>query len=62
MCAAPTPIPTFYPLFLSQLDKGRIAQCIFPAWEPTPAALQKATGGKFNVRVVKWLAGKPIDN
>ena len=51
----------FYPVFLSQLEKGRIVQCVFPAWEGTPAGLQKATGGKFTVRAIKWAAGRAVE-
>jgi hypothetical protein len=51
----------FYPLFLSQLGKGRIVQCVYPAWQGTPGDLQKATGGKFTVRAIKWAAQRAVD-
>jgi hypothetical protein len=46
----------FYPLYISQLGKGRIVGCQFPAWSPTPTALTSATDGEFNLRCVLWLA------
>jgi hypothetical protein len=49
----------FYPLYISQLGKGRIVGCSFT--EPVPAELNAATGGKFTCRCVKWLAGRPLD-
>ena len=47
---------TFFPLYISQLGKGRIVGCQFPAWSPTPTALTSATDGEFNLRCVLWLA------
>jgi hypothetical protein len=47
---------TFYPLYVSQLGKGRIVGCQFPAWSPTPKDLMSATDQEFNIRAVKWLA------
>jgi hypothetical protein len=49
----------FCPLYVSQLGKGRIVGCSFS--EPVPAELNAATGGKFTVRCVKWLAGREIN-
>jgi hypothetical protein len=46
----------FYPLYVSQLGKGRIVGCQFPAWTPTPKDLMAATDQQFNIRAVKWLA------
>jgi hypothetical protein len=46
----------FCPLLVFELGKGRVVQCAFPAWEATPVDLQKATGGKFNVHAIEWLA------
>jgi len=45
----------FYPLYVSQLGKGRIVGCQFPAWEGTPKDLMAATDGEFNLRCVLWL-------
>ena len=47
---------TMYPLYISQLGKGRIIGCQFPAWEPTPKSLMAATNNDFNLRCVLWLA------
>jgi hypothetical protein len=46
----------FYPLYVSQLGKGRIVGCQFPAWTPMPKDLMAATDQQFNIRAVKWLA------
>ena len=47
---------TFYPVYISQLGKGRIIGCQFPAWEPMPKSLMSATDNEFNLRCVQWLA------
>jgi hypothetical protein len=47
---------TFYPLYVSQLGKGRIVGCQFPAWSAMPTALASATDSEFNLRCVLWLA------
>jgi hypothetical protein len=53
---------TFYPLYISQLGKGRIVGCQFPAWSPMPKSLMAATDDQFNIRAVRWLAEKPQTN
>jgi RNA polymerase sigma factor (sigma-70 family) len=50
-----------FPLFISQLGEGRIVGCSFPHSQPIPPELNAATGGKFTVRCVKWLAGEKLD-
>jgi beta-lactamase regulating signal transducer with metallopeptidase domain len=48
----------FYPLYLSQLGKGRIVGCSFVGYAEAPADLERAASGKFTVRCVTWLAGR----
>jgi hypothetical protein len=48
----------FYPLYVSQLGKGRIVGCQFPAWSMMPKDLMSATDQEFNIRAVLWLAHK----
>ncbi len=48
----------FYPLYVSQLGKGRIVGCEFPAWSMMPKDLMSATDQEFNIRAVLWLAHK----
>ncbi len=53
------PIPSnyaFYPVILNRLGSGRIVNCQFTSWEPTPDDLQKPTDGKFLIHCVDWLA------
>jgi RNA polymerase sigma factor (sigma-70 family) len=51
----------FYPVYVSQLGKGKIVGCSFSGSQPAPADLNAAAGGKFTVRCVKWLAGRAFD-
>jgi hypothetical protein len=51
----------FYPLYVSQLGKGRIVGIAFAHYQPIPQELQKATGGKFLQRCIRWAANRPLD-
>jgi RNA polymerase sigma factor (sigma-70 family) len=50
-----------YPLYLSELEKGRIVSCSIANNVDTPAALQDATGGQFMRRAVRWAARRPVE-
>src|SRR5207248_8869616 len=43
---------TFYPLYISELGKGKIVGCQWPAWEAMPKDLASATDNSFNLRAV----------
>lgn len=49
-----------YPLSIGQLGKGRIVSCAY-AGDAVPVELTAATGGNFGVRLVRWAAGRPVE-
>jgi hypothetical protein len=55
----PTTQPTvmFYPLYTSQLGKGRIIVC---QWESMPPEWRDATKGRFHIHAAQWLANRTI--
>jgi hypothetical protein len=55
------PAPTFYPLYTTQLGKGRIVVCSFAGYTDTPPDLQTATADKFTVHAMQWLANRPLE-
>jgi hypothetical protein len=54
---ATQPTVMFYPLYVSQLGRGKIVVC---QWESMPAEWRDATKGRFHVHAVEWLAGRQI--
>ncbi|HEY7090058.1 MAG TPA: sigma-70 family RNA polymerase sigma factor [Tepidisphaeraceae bacterium] len=55
----PSPPPvqwSFYPLYIVRLGRGQIIACNFNIAAPPSRQLLGATGGKFTVRCVQWLA------
>jgi RNA polymerase sigma factor (sigma-70 family) len=49
---------TFYPMIVSQLGEGKMVAC---QWYRVPPAIDKATHGRFYIRCVNWLGGRPLD-
>jgi hypothetical protein len=50
-----------YPLYISQLGKGRIVGVGFTQGKDVPEALDAANQGRFYIHCVEWLAGKPLN-
>lgn len=50
-----------YPLYISQLGKGRIVGIGFTQTRDVPEALDAANQGRFYIHCVQWLAGKPLN-
>jgi len=50
----------FYPLYVSQLGKGRIIGIGFAHYVDTPAELQAAHKDRFFIHCVQWLANRPL--
>ncbi len=50
----------FYPLYVSQLGKGRIVGIGFAHYEPTPDDLEFATKDQFFIRCIQWAAGREL--
>ena len=50
-----------YPLYISQLGKGRIVGIGFTQGKEVPEALDAANQGRFYIHCVQWLAGKPLN-
>lgn len=51
----------FYPVYVSQLGKGRIVGIGLAHYVPTPPVLQQATKDRFFIRCVQWVAGRPVE-
>lgn len=49
-----------YPLYISQLGKGRIVGIAFAHYVGVPGQLQKAHNGRFYIHCVQWAAGRPL--
>jgi hypothetical protein len=49
-----------YPLYISQLGKGRIVGIGFTQGQPVPSELEAAHHGKFYIHCIEWLAGKAL--
>jgi hypothetical protein len=50
-----------YPLYISQLGRGRIVGIGFTQGREVPEELEAAHHGRFYIHCVQWLAGKPLD-
>jgi hypothetical protein len=50
-----------YPLYISQLGKGKIVGIGFTQGRDVPEALDAANQGRFYIHCVEWLAGKPLN-
>jgi len=52
-----------YPLYISQLGKGRIVGIGFSQTRDSdmPAELEAANNGRFYIHCVQWLAGRPLN-
>ncbi len=63
LVAAYHPIGTgeyLYPLYISQLGRGKIVGIGFAQNAATPEILESAHHGKFYLHCVEWLAGRPL--
>jgi hypothetical protein len=49
-----------YPLYITQLGRGKIVGIGFSQIDPTPEILEQAHHGKFYLHCVEWLAGRPL--
>jgi hypothetical protein len=50
-----------YPLYISQLGKGKIVGIGFTQSKDVPEALDAANQGRFYIHCAEWLAGKPLN-
>ncbi len=50
-----------YPLYISQLGKGRIVGVGFSQGRDVPEALDAANQGRFYIHCAQWLVGKPLN-
>ncbi len=50
-----------YPLYISQLGRGKIVGIGFTQGRDVPAELEAANHGRFYIHCVQWLVGKPLN-
>ena len=50
-----------YPLYITQLGRGRIVGIGYSVGQPIPSVLEEANHGRFYIHCVQWLSGNPLN-